>query len=128
MVPVRVLYKCRKHFAASLQEGVSDDNLQEPLQALPTMFYHVVRKAVCQDLAWKRWYRDPGGLALQDVAKPFEVLVSAAHRGRFELKRGNIGSHHDLVSGVHSPTDAMGHGIADFNLEEILRGSVKLLE
>jgi len=54
-VPVRILDKGTKDFTACLEERVSDDDLEETLEAFPTVFNHVVGEAVCEDFAWERW-------------------------------------------------------------------------
>jgi hypothetical protein len=99
------LNKGCQHLAARLQQRVSDDNLQEALEALAAVLDHVVGEAVCQDLARQRRDGDARRLALEDVAEGLELVVSAAHRRRLELEGGDVGAHYDLVGGVHAAPD-----------------------
>jgi hypothetical protein len=45
------LYKRSQHLAPRLQQRVSDDNLQEALQAFPPVLNHIVREAIREDFA-----------------------------------------------------------------------------
>lgn len=102
----QTLYKCRQHLTARLQQWMSNDNLQEPLQPLPPVLNHIVREAVGQDLARQRGYRDARRLALENVSEGFEFVVAATYRRRLELEGGDVGAHYDFVCRVHSAADA----------------------
>lgn len=92
---------------------MSRHDLQEPLQPFPPMLDDVVAKAVGEHLPGKWGDRDTRALALQDVAEVFEVGVSAAHDGVFELEGGDVGAADDFIRGVHVSRRAVRLGIAD---------------
>ena len=78
-----------------------DHNLQEPLQSLSPMFYHVIAESVCKDLAGQRRNCHSGTFSLQDVTKIFEVRIATADSAVFELEGRDIGSADDLIIGIH---------------------------
>ena len=80
---------------------MSDDDLQEPLQAFASMFDHVVRETVGEDFARQGRDGHAGALALEDVAEVFEVAVPPTDDGVAQFEGGNIGARVDLVGCVH---------------------------
>lgn len=120
--------EARQDLAARLQQRMARDNLQEPLQALPSMLDNVVAEAVGEDLARQRRDGDTGALALEDVAKVLKVGVPAAHAAALELEGWDVCAAENLVGCVHVPAEAVGLRVADLNLEEVLGRAVDLLE
>ena len=78
-----------------------DDNLQEPLQSLPPVLYHVIAESVCKDLAGQRRNCHPGTFSLQDVTKIFEVRIATTDSAVFELEGRDVGSADNLIISVH---------------------------
>jgi len=116
-VPVGILYECSQHFTTGLQEWMTCHYLQEALQTLSPMLYHIVRKAVCEHLPGEWRDGDSGTLSFQDVPEILKVGVTAAHDRVAQFESGYVGSSMNLVGCVHvSRRGAMGLGILDFNL------------
>lgn len=122
------LYESGEHLAPGLQEGVSDDDLEELLEAGATAFDDVVGEAVGEDLAGERGDGDAGALALEDVAEVLEVAVAPAHAALAQLEGGDVGAAHDLVVGVHVPRRPVRPRLPHLDLQEVLRRPVDLVE
>lgn len=88
-------------------------NLQEPLQALPPVFNHIVAEAVREHLARQRRDSDARRLALEDVAEVLEVGVAAADGRLAQLEGRDVGPAEDLVVGVHVAAHTVGAWVAD---------------
>lgn len=67
------LHKAAQDPTSSLQKWVTDNNLQEALQALSALFNNSIIEFVEVDLAGKRWNGNAGALALENVAEVFKV-------------------------------------------------------
>ena len=80
---------------------MSDDDLEEALEALAAVLDDVVAEAVGEDFPRQGGNVDARALALEDVAEVLEVGVAAAHRAVLQLEGGDVGPAHDLVVGVH---------------------------
>lgn len=89
------------------------NNLQEPLQTLPTMLNHVIAEAVREHLARQRRDGNARALALEDVAEVFKVGVATAHNRVLELEGGDVGAADDLVAGVHVARCTVRLGVPD---------------
>ena len=79
---------------------MSNNNLQEALQAPPPLFDHAVVKAVEVDFTRQCRNRNTRALALQQVPEDFEVGVTAADLRTAQLESGNVGGEADQVCGV----------------------------
>jgi hypothetical protein len=101
---------------------MANDNLQEPLQALPAMLNHVIAKPVREHLPRQRRDRHARALALEDVAEVFEVAVAAPHAAVAQLEGGDVGAAEDLVVGVHAAADAVGAGVFDLEGRRLVGG------
>jgi len=106
------LDKASQHLTTSLQQWMTNNNLQEPLQSLPPMLNHIIAKPVREDLSWQRRNRDSRRLALQNVAEVLEVGIASADRGMAQLESGDVGSAEYLVVGVHVAAHAVGARVA----------------
>ena len=73
------LHKTSQDPTTGLQQGMTDDNLQEPLKSLPTMLNDIVAEAIRKDLARQLRNSDPGALSFEDVAEVFKVRVPSSH-------------------------------------------------
>lgn len=122
------MYVASKHLTPRLQKRVSGDDLEEALQTFAAMLDDVVAEPVGENLPWQWGYRDTRAFALEDIAEILEIRVTAAHDGVFQFEGGDVGPAHNLVRRVHVAGCAMGLGVADFYLEEVLGRSVDLLE
>lgn len=127
-IPVWILHECRKHLAARLQQRMSNDYLQKPLEPFSPVLNNVIGKAIREDFTRKRWDGDARRLSLEDIAERFEFAVSAADRRRLELEGGDVGAHDDFVRCVHATADAVCHGVPNLDLQEVLGRAVQLLE
>lgn len=67
------LNKRTQDATSSLQERVTDDNLQESLEAFPALLDDGIVKFVEVDLAGQRRNGDTCALALENVAKVFKI-------------------------------------------------------
>lgn len=80
-----------------------------------------------EDFAREWWNSDACRLAFQNVTKGLKFRVSATNRGGLQLESGDVRPHDDFVGCVHATAHSMRHWIAHFDLQEVLRGPVKLL-
>lgn len=93
---------------------MSDDDLQEALQAVAAMLDDVVAEAVGKDLPRQRRDGHARALALEDVAEGFKVRVAPPHGAVLQLEGGDVGPADDLVVGVHvARAGAVGARVAD---------------
>ena len=92
---------------------MSNNNLQETLQSLTSVFDHIVAEPVGEHLARQRRNGNPRAFPLEDVPEVLEVRVAAANDRVLELEGGNVGAADDLVGGVHVAGSAMSLGVAD---------------
>lgn len=111
-VYARTLYETRQHLTSRLQQRMSRDNLQEPLQPLPSVLNDVVAEPVGKNLARQWGDSHSCALTLQDIAEVLEVGVAAAHDGVLQLEGGDVGSADDLVGGVHVAGSSVGLRVA----------------
>ena len=109
----RTLHKGRQHLAPGLQQRVAHDDAQELFQPGPPALDDVVAEAVGKDLAGQRRDRHARRLALQHVAEVLKVRVAAVHRRRPQLEGRDVGPAHNLVVGIHVPSDAVRSRITD---------------
>lgn len=107
------LDKGGQDLAPCLQEGVTDDDLEELLEACTTTFDNIVAEAVGEDLSGQRRDSDTGALALENVAEVLEVGVSTTDAALTELEGGNVCAAEDLVVCVHVTAHAMCSWVAD---------------
>lgn len=92
---------------------MAGNNLQEPLQAFPTVFDHIIAEPVGEDFPGEWWYCDSRALALQDIPEILKVGVSSTHNGVFELKRWDVCPADNLVRGEHITGSSVGLRIAN---------------
>lgn len=92
---------------------MSDYYLQEPLQSLASVLYHIVAESVGKYLARQRRNSNPRAFPLEDVPEVLKVGVAAADNGMFQFEGGNVGATDDLVRSVHVAGSAMSLGVAD---------------
>lgn len=92
---------------------MTNNNLQEPLQALPPMLNHIITKAIRKDLSRQRWDRNSRAFPLKNIAEVLEIRISSAHTAVTELEGGDVGAAHDLVVCVHVAADSVGAGVSD---------------
>jgi len=127
-VPIGILYETSQHLTPSLQEWVPRHNLQEPLKTLTPVLNDVVTEPVREHLTRQRGNSNSRALALEDIAEILKVGVAATHDRVLQLEGRDVGSADDFVRGVHVPGCAMGLGVADLDLKEVLRWPVDLLK
>jgi hypothetical protein len=96
---------------------MGDNDLEETLQTLAPVFYHIVAEAVCKDLARQRRYCDPGRFALQHVSKVLKVGIAPTDGGVLELKGRDICYNVDFVIGIHVSAGAVGSRVPDLLTE-----------
>lgn len=125
---IHTLNKRSQHLAPRLQQRMADHNLQKLLQPRPPALNHIITKPIRKHLPRQRRNRDPGTLALENVAEILKIRVPPPHRRLPQLKGGDVGAAVDLVVGVHVSADAVGAGVAHFDLEEVLGRAVDLIE
>lgn len=89
------LHESAQHTAPRLQKRMSNNNLQEALQAPPPLFDHAVVKAVEVDFTRQRRNRNTRALTLEQVPEDFEVGVAATNFGAAQLESGNVGREAD---------------------------------
>lgn len=107
------LDKGSQDLAPCLQQGMTDDDLEELLEACATTFDNIVAEAVGEDLSGQRRNSDTGALALENVAEVLEVGVSTTDAALTELEGGNVCAAEDLVVCVHVTAHAMCSWVAD---------------
>lgn len=107
------LYEARQHFTPRLQQGVTGNNLEEPLQTLPSMLNHIITEPIGEHLPWERRYCDSGAFAFQDIPEVLEVGVSPAHDGMLQLEGGNVCAADNFIRGEHITGSSMGLRVAD---------------
>lgn len=107
------LYETRQDFASRLQQRVTSNNLQEPLQTFPSVLNHIITEPIGEYLPWKRWYCDSGAFAFQDVSEVFEVGVSPAHDGMLQLEGGDVCAADDFIGSEHVTGSSVGLRVAD---------------
>jgi len=90
-VPIRILHKTPQNPRPCLQQRMTDDDLQKPLEPLPSLLDDRVVKLVEVHFAWQWRDRDASALALEDIAEVLEVAVAAAHGAVAELEGGDVG-------------------------------------
>lgn len=95
---------------------MTDNDLQEPLQALPPMLDHIITKTVCEDLPRQRRDGNARRLPLQDVAEVFEIGVPPTHAAVSQLEGWDVGPAENLVVGVHAAAHAMGAWVLDLKV------------
>jgi hypothetical protein len=127
-IPIRVLHKCSKNLAARLQQRVSDNDLQELLEAGPPALNHIVTEPVREHLSGQRRDGDTRALSFENVAEVLKVRVSATDTTLTELEGGDVGAAEDLVIGVHLASHAMGTWVTNLDFEKVLRWPVDLIE
>lgn len=76
---------------------MSNNNLQEALQAPPPLFDHAVVEAVEVDFTRQCGNGDTRALALKQIPEDLEVGVAAAHFGTTQFESGNVGREADQV-------------------------------
>ena len=62
-----------KHTKTYLQQRMTRNDAQEPLQPLPPALNDLIGEAIREYLSGERGDVDPGGLVLEDVAEGFKV-------------------------------------------------------
>lgn len=67
------LNKASEHATSCLQKRMADDNLEEPLQAFPTLFDNGIVELVEVDLSGQWGNSDTGALTLEDIAEVLKV-------------------------------------------------------
>jgi len=80
---------------------MTDDDLEESLQAFAAVLDHVVREAVCEDFAGERWDGYSCAFPFEDVSEVFEVGIASADDGVPELESWDVGARVDFIGGVH---------------------------
>jgi len=83
---------------SSLQQRMTDDNLEETLQSLAPLLNNGVVEFVKVNLSRKRGDGDAGAFTFEDVAEVFKVGVTTADTALAELKTGNVCRESDLIS------------------------------
>ena len=84
----------------SLQQRMTDDNLEEALQSLTPLLDDGVVKFVKVDLSRKRGDGDAGAFTFENVAEVFKIGVTAADTAVAELETGNVCRESDFVCGI----------------------------
>ena len=81
----------RAEAATYLEERVSSDDGEKPLEALMPALDGFLREPVSEDLAREGRDVHARQLALEDIAKGLEVGVTAAHDGVAKFESGDVG-------------------------------------
>lgn len=92
---------------------MSDDNLEEFLQACAASLNYFVREAICEYFPGKRGDGHASALAFEYLAKVLEITVASTHARLVQFECGNVGATDYLVVSVHVAADAMSSRIAD---------------
>lgn len=88
------------HATPGLQQRVTDDNLQKPLETFSALLDDGIVELVEVDLSGQRGNGDAGALALEYVAKVFKVGVTATDAAVAQFERGDVCAQADLVGRV----------------------------
>ena len=110
LVPIRVLQECTKHFAprlamrssaptiipergqkTNLQQRMSSNNTQKPLQSLSPALNHLIRESIRKYFSGQRRNINAGRFMLENVAKGFKVRVAPPDDGLSKFESGYIG-------------------------------------
>lgn len=94
---------------------MSDNNLQEALQAISARLDNIIAEAIGENLARQRGDIHAAALALQDIAEVFKVAVAAAYGAVLQLEGWDVGPADDFVVCVHLARCAVRLWVADLD-------------
>lgn len=126
-IPVRILHKRAENSTPRLQQRMSDDNLQKPLQTPPAILNDTIIKAIDVHLPRQRRDTDASRLALEEIAKHLKIRVSSSHFGAAQFEGGDVGGEADEVGSVAAVGrrgGLDGQRVGDFDFEKVFGHAV----